>query len=655
MDYFLKIIKLLSLQLKNFKRIKDLHIDFGNETNIFGENGTGKTTINDAFTWLLFNKDSHDVAKFGIQPTDKNNNIIDHLETEVTATLEINGVNTVLSKIYKQKWSRKKGTEKPELATNTNDYYVDEVPQKEKEYQQKINDIIPENIFKLLTIPLYFSSILTWKDRRKIIFDINGDLSQEDIINYNSQLEELYKLLKPNENMEDFQKRIKAQINKLKKDRENLPARIDECYRSIKKVDLPALEFRKKVINGGIKSIETQLLDNSAVNENLLSSRNKLYKLKNQVDEIKYQATINSEKPLKQFKQDLDISSSKKTILEYQFSNMEFKITQNKNKLDDVKKDIEKLYKEWDIENAKILEFPGGAFECPTCHRKFETEDIETKKQEMTENFNQEKVRKLNRITIDGKASKASLEKFEKENVDLTEQKMQLTVKMTDLNELEIKNKAAIENFKPDLSLDNNPEYQDLKKQIEELENELQQPTNVDYAIRELKNKRLELQGELEEVNGSLALKDQNASLMARIEELTAQEKSLGEQISNLERADYLSDEFTKTKVELLEGSINSKFKDVKIKLFKKLGNGGIEDCCEVLVDGIPFSPDLNSGARLNAGLDIINTLSRHYKVTAPIFIDNAESVTKLIPVNTQLIRLVVSAEDKILRIERED
>ena len=113
----------------------------------------------------------------------------------------------------------------------------------------------------------------------------------------------------------------------------------------------------------------------------------------------------------------------------------------------------------------------------------------------------------------------------------------------------------------------------------------------------------------------------------------------------------YLTEEFIRTKVRLLEEKINSKFKLARFKLFEVQVNGALAETAETMYNGVPYS-NLNNGARLNIGLDIINTLAEHYGFEAPIFVDNAEAVTQLIPTTGQQIRLIVSAQDKKLRIE---
>jgi hypothetical protein len=102
----------------------------------------------------------------------------------------------------------------------------------------------------------------------------------------------------------------------------------------------------------------------------------------------------------------------------------------------------------------------------------------------------------------------------------------------------------------------------------------------------------------------------------------------------------------------MLTEKINSKFALVRFKLFETLVNGALSETCVCTVAGVPFEGALNHGARVNAGLEIINTLARHFGFAPPVVIDNSESVTSLLPTVGQQIRLVVSAADKSLRIE---
>ncbi len=188
-----------------------------------------------------------------------------------------------------------------------------------------------------------------------------------------------------------------------------------------------------------------------------------------------------------------------------------------------------------------------------------------------------------------------------------------------------------------------------IKQEIYSLESQIQSYKKEDTT--ELNNKKEELQEQLRELDKQLAHKEVNEKAKERIRELEEEEIKLSEKIAELEGLEILSEEFIRTKVELLEEKVNSKFKYVKFKMFKNQINGGLEETCEPCINGVPYSSNLNSAAKINVGLDIINTLCNHYNINAPIFIDNRESTNKIIDVDSQVINLIVS-KDKTLKVE---
>lgn len=651
-----KSIFLEKLLLKNFKGIKDLTIDFGKETNIYGDNATGKTTVNDAFTWLLFGKDSQDISKFSIQPLNNIGETIDNLETEVEGMLKVDDTQITLKKVYKQKWVRRRGSKEAENVGNTTDYYINEVPQKEKEYQKKINEIIPESIFKLLTNPLYFSSIMSWQDRRKIIFDMNGDVSQQDVIDSNKELAELGKLLNPDESIEDFNKRIKAKIGKLKKDRQNIPARIDELNMTIKNdIDFDALDFRKRGIVAGIKSIDEQLMDKTKTDDELFKKKDKLYGLQTQLRDIKYEEIEKAESGKDDIAQKITSLNGQIAELKFDIRSLEAERSNNLKTVKVLENSTKDLRDKWYEENAKVFELPENAKVCPLCKRPFDEEDIESHRQELEENFKQNKAEILKSIKSEGKRKSEELKKFQKRASENESAIKNANAKLETLNNKKAELQSKLDNFKINVDLDSNTGYQEVLRQVEQIEKELSKPIDMESQMIELKERKQNLQRELEGVDRDLSYREINNKTNARIKELRDKGKQLAQQIADLEKAQYLSDEFVRVKVGLLENSVNNKFKLVKIKLFNNQVNGGLSERCEVMVDGVPFSTNLNSGMKINAGLDIINTLSSYYKVNAPIFIDNKESVTNLIDTNGQIINLIVNESDKKLRIENND
>jgi hypothetical protein len=138
------------------------------------------------------------------------------------------------------------------------------------------------------------------------------------------------------------------------------------------------------------------------------------------------------------------------------------------------------------------------------------------------------------------------------------------------------------------------------------------------------------------------------------IEELKAEQTTLSQQIANVEKEQFVIENFIKDKIDRLEYAINSRFKYIKFRMFEEQINGGLRETCEATVNGVPYS-DANSASKINAGLDVINTLSNFYGVYAPIFIDNAESVHTLIETQSQLIRLVVDESSKSLNVKSKE
>jgi len=650
-----KQIILRKLSLKNFKGIKKLDVDFSKITNIYGDNGTGKTSIADAFMWLLFDKDTKNrvvgekESNFQIKTLDRNGDILHGLEHTVTGVLNIDNRDMMFSKTYKEKWTKKRGEAEKRLTGHETLYYIDEVPVKKREYQDKINSLIDENVFKLLTNPVFFSTNMSWQDRRKILIETIGDVSIERIINYNSSLKMIERLL-ADKDMEMLKKSIAARKKKLNEDIKSIPYRIDECNNSIKNIDFDALEFRKRSILPSIKSLEEQLIDSSKVNDEILKQKDKLYELKSKLRDIEYRATNEANKP----KQELEMNKVEIERELWQLNSELEKLIDRKSfyekQIPQLESKTDELRNKWFNLNSEILEIDENEFICPTCKRPFEVEDVEIKKHEMMENFNQNKAKKLAEIQSQGKGIKENIEKLQDDiksfDFKIEALNSQINDKTMAKQEVEYKIRDYIET---DPLLDNT-EYQSLKAEIAEVEEKINQPQTMSDKAGELKSRKYALQEELEEINGQLAYEKQNIELKARISQLEEEEKKLAGQIAELEGQEFLCEEFIKTKVELLESKINSKFKYVNFKLFDIQVNGGINECCEALINGVPFS-NANTASQINAGLDIINILSDHYKVSVPIFIDNRESINEILECNSQLVNLIVS-NDKNLNIK---
>lgn len=659
-------ILLKNMELFNFKGIRKLKIDFSHITDIFGDNATGKTTTADSFMWLLFDKDSQDrtvgdkEANFQIKTYDENGDVLHGLEHGVRATLEVDGHPLDLCKIYKEKWTKERGAAEKTLSGNETNYYINEVPVKKSEYQAKINSLMNESIFKLITNPLYFSTNVKWQDRRKTLMDILGDIAADRVMNYKPSLKALEGLLGDND-IDAFKKSIQARKSKMNADLKAIPFRIDECNNSIVENDFDALEFKKNTLVPAIRSLEEQLINKTKVSDVVLEKKNELNKLKEKIFDLEHNAQIEAKKPLMKFKEQQRELEENIREKEQKVRHIESQIASRAREIENIKMSIAReekikddLTTNWHDANSKKFEFDEKLCTCPTCKRPYETENIEATKAKMLENFNMSKAAALQEINKKGKERKKNIEDLNKKIDDLSSSvaqnpeplKLEIKKLKTDLDNITSK----IREFNPTVDLTTNEEYKETLSKIEELENSLKAP--VDNVTEELKSKKRNLELELEDLNKQLTYKEHNANMKARIKQLMDEEKKISEKIAELEGQEFLCEEFIKTKVELLESSINSKFKYVSFKLFETQVNGGINECCEALIEGVPFS-NANTASQINAGLDIINTLCDHYGVRAPIFIDNREAINKIIETDSQVINLIVS-KDKALRIEGE-
>ena len=654
------MIKLKKLELKNFKGIKEFRCEFGEElTTISGANGTGKSTVFDAFTWLLFGKNSNDKKDFNVQTLDSSNNVIHHLDCEVVAEISINGNKKVLKRLLQEKWQKKRGEVNPELRGTSTTFEVDGIPVKQKEYQEVINEIVDESIFKMITNPAYFSS-LNWTKQREILLEIIGDISEEDVINYNKELEPLKNLL--TDGIDNFNKRTKASISKLKDQAKTIPARIDECNNNIKEIDFLELETKKNEVQKDINSIDEQISDLSKYNEQKLKLQDEVFKAREEMSKQIAFAMQNVNAPLiaineniAAVKNDINEKSFKIKQLELNITNKEKYIEDLNKKLNEASISREDLLEKYHSEDDKIFEFDESLSVCPTCGREYDLSKIEEIKEVAKEKFESKKKEAIDAIVNAGKFYAKNIEDYkkliEKSNNEITEYKTEIKGINLTIEELN-KKLDALNREKDTIRPTDDPYFEgkdELKNKIKELQSQLDNFKENDTS--ELKQKKKELQSQLESINKDLGRKNTNEELKKRMEELNSEEKELQIKIAELEGHQFLGEQFIRTKVELLEESINKKFKGaVTFKLFNNQVNGGLSETCEALINGVPFS-DANTAAKINAGLSIINTLCEHYNISAPVFVDNSESVNELNNTDSQLIKLVVS-NDKKLNVE---
>lgn len=635
-------VSIKSIILQNFKGCKSATYNFGKKTTISGANATGKTSIFDALTWVLFNKDSLGNEKFSIRPLDKDGNQIDNVEINVTAILDIDGKEVELSKTQKQKWTKKRGSDAPTFDGNVNSYEIDGYPKSEKDYKQFISDIVSEDVFKMLTSPTYFPN-MPWKEQRAILMRFVNDVSDAQLAREHEEFSAIVGELEK-ASTDDIQKKYQKSVTELKRKQSELPTRIDEQERMRVNIDVAELELQKSVLKEKIAENKARQYDVSAQIE---KQKDEIAGLKVKLGDMQRSANEESEKK----RNEIETQIVEKNRCLYEIANT---IQKNNREIARYEQDIESgtsrrnyLAEQW--KSVKAEQFDENTAICPTCHRELPQDERER----LLSEFEASKAERLAKIEKDGFQSKDDVENAKK----MIEQ-LERCNKENESNKAKLESEVAelekrLSEIPVSTDISRTDEYKAIQQQITDKESALQQTNAADEARQQLKAECDSLQEQLMEVERQIAKAEQNAQIDDRIAQLHSEQREVAQRVSDAEKMLYTLEQFIRFKMDRVSESINAKFDGVSFKLFENQINGGLKETCELTVDGVPYG-SLNNGHKIVAGLKIIKALQELYGVSVCTWIDNAESVNDFnIPdMDCQLILLLV--DDGELMVETE-
>ncbi len=661
-------ITIKSIHIENFKGINMLDVNFSVKTKISGQNAVGKTTIFDAFTWLLFNKNSSGEEKFNVRPLNEGMRV-DNVEIKVSAILDVDGKGVELSKTQKQNWVKKRGTDTAVLQGNVNSFEIDGYPKSEADFKAYVSELAQsEEMFKMLTNPQYFSS-LKWKDQRDILMKLVSEVSDVELAQTDAKYAPLLSELEKAPSTDDIRAKFSKALNEWKKKQAEIPVRIDEAMKSKVDIDVAEQELAKTDLETKIADIDAKIKDSDGVMMELGREEMQL-----QFDMSGIMQTMNRD--LKNMRSELeaDLCGCKNELDHFAstISLKEKQISDNEKAITDADTERKKLGEKYNAEEAKAFDetpylfdgskwvFDENSTVCSLCGQKLPEDKIEQLKADFEsrkrkakadaeEKLKSEKIRfdtekrtALNRLVAIGTERKNLITKLRDENAKAKEE-------IKSLKEQEQEDIAKKEKLCQQLSSIpeiadylHNEEYVGLKARHDEILAEIERmnANGEDVAVESLKSEKEELQARLDDVNKIIAKASMNVEIDERIWQLQEEQKEIGQKVADQEQILYLLEEFIRFKLNKVSESINSHFKTVKFKLFDMQLNGGMKDCCECTVGGVPYS-SLNSGHKIVAGLDIIRSLSELYGVSAPIFVDNAESLTSEQTMRSQLILLI--------------
>lgn len=687
-------IQLLKMHIQNFKGCKDREITFGDRTNIKGANATGKTTVFDAFTWLLFGKDSLGNTKFDIRPLDADGNMINNLEISVEATIQIDypddAAEYILKKTQKQVWRKKRGTDTTEFQGNVNEFEINGYPKSEKEFKAFIAGIIDENIFNLVTNPNAFNA-LPWKEQREILMKFVGVMSDAEIaLTYGDK----YSLLIPElkiASTDDILKKYTKAKNTLNKQMTEIPARIDELSKQIISVDVGALEVQKAAKQAELKRVEDSLSGGDSAKQKINDLNGQIMDEKLKISGIQNDANAELDEKRRKARQAVNVADEKVTKTEREILDAEYLKSDYIKARDRAEADKTRYAEEWKEWKKKTfpefvplddyvepLPLTDKDLTCPTCgqalpedvrkqriadHEKIcakAKSDYEDRCEEHRMDYDTKKImfseqrkKAMDEITVKGQKAADNVRAYQKQideqEKEISALKLRLECEKADLS----KAKKDLEAIPACADISGNADYIKAQEAIRSLETQIEELRKETPDNTEAEARRDAIRDEISDIEAQIKAAD-NTKAKERIAELEEEQRSVGQKIAEQEQMIDLTESFIRAKMNMISEKINEKFKVVRFSLFENQINGGLKETCECTVNGVPYS-SLNNGHRIIAGLDIIRSLSELYGVSAPVFIDNSEAIStgNFPEMDTQIIHLIVT-DDNELTIESE-
>lgn len=656
-----------ALGLLNFKGQRDYTLNpTEHVTNVHATNGAGKSTICDAWSWLWTGKDAKGRADYEIKTNDINNEPFHHLEHTVSVDMDVDYSNYKVSRTYKEKWVKPTGEEERKLDTHTTTFVWDGIPLTlKKDFDQRANQLFGSaEQFHLLSNPRFFLN-MEWQKRRKLLMELAGVTDDAILNKLSSTSTDFAKLIEElgKNNLDDFRKKLNAEKKTLKSKIEEIPVKIREATLAIpEEPDYEAIEKSIEIKNKELSGLDLQLSDLSKAYESqaeeIKKQQSVILEKERRIAEIKSNTEIevnqfNKDQSKELVKLQSDLNKLETTIRSLN-SDQALIITKIHNKESEIESQKELLDTlRTDYGNLNAIEMHEDDKHCPSCGSELSGEKLDN----AVEKFNADKAQKLQANIAKGKREKEILESLTTQYEELKKRKDTIVAQISEnqtkrftLQEcIQGESQKEKQHYVASDLFEKNAEYQRLVSEIDELKKQkgsIQQPDTT-----ELRQKKALISRDIDELKKQLYIKTTAETQKKRIQDLESELKTLSQELATLEGKEFIADKFNRAKIEAIENGINGLFATIKWKMFKPLMTGGEEECCEALIDGTPYQA-ANNAAQINAGIECINTLSKHFNMYLPIFVDNAESVVELIPSESQIIRFVVDESCERLTVK---
>ena len=652
----MKRIRIKRLCLLYFKGIHRASYDFGeNITIVGGCNGSGKSTIVDAINWVLFGVDKNGNTKFGIKTRDEGGNVLQDVTNSATLTISVDGEDIVLERSLRGN-TRDNGNTKNEYI-----YKINGEVQTAGDYTKYIDEICPMSVWKMCSTPLYFTS-QDWTEQRRMLTSMFGEPDANVVSGGDKRFDFVVEELKKN-SIDKIIKHLNFQRNEVQGLLSEIPTRIEELKKVLPQRDnwdaiQNSLTEEQQKHDELVKNLHYAEAGQGATVE-AIQRRKSLDFAYRRKTEMETGAAIKNNQLLIEHKTELqalqmELNKVDETISalvnkQHSYQDITKRYEQRRQELESEKldgaarwADISQRKWEWDEQRSF----------CPTCGQLLPMDRIEELKKSSQETFLHQLAEDKKKLIDKASQIKNDLSTCEKEFEELKEEEKHTYQKIdeTKKNKENLSHQIAELNEKKILSVEDilasNSSYKMVVEQIANLEKETTK-SNDNSLLKETKEQLNATEKRISELRERLAVKMLYENVLKQIENLGVQRKSLQEQLDNIDEKIANTTAYQRRACEVLEDIVNKNFVFVMWSMFRRQVDGTDKPWCECSVNGVPFS-DLNSAMKINAGIDITNTLKKSYDIDVPCLVDNAETILEPFYKGGQQIRFKVTEDDSI-------
>ncbi len=647
-------IKFKKVKIRNFRGLVSFDANLeGRSVRISGANGLGKSSVADAITWVLFGKDSRRRTAFPIDPVDDAGRIIHNLDVSVELEMLIDGQPTTLRRRRQEKWVQKRGMTTEQLDGHQTTCYIDGRPLPSSDFSSHIDTIVKEELFRALTTPDYFPS-LPMNQQYRLLVKIVGTRTLAEIAAKDEEALNVVDEL-GQRSLDQYRQLLAYDLQRTRKEQELIPVRLSEVQGFIEQVkakgaDGKTAQRHAKGIEEKLRQVTQEIdsmagvvrAENARYNDQrayIQQLRQQRAAIEDRIEKQNREARTLHQSLVCKAKEELEATEERHTAAKTMLGLHERRLKDLEQQLIDFRsrwEEVERLSFSWNAEEAV----------CPTCGQPLPQDQADQKRVEAEMRFNERKMQQQDALDEEGKKLAASKQRLQDLSAAAREEMATAERLMPEARER--LSKAEAEPIEQ-ADYHDAADWQRLSGEIDQRMKELEQTTQAQEPpqLAALRTEEQAYRKELRLLEQTIDRSKQIDEYVRREKELQKQRTTLSGDIARMQTRLEAAERLQLMEANDLQKRVNDLFPSVRFRLSRELLNGREVGHCELSVDGVPYS-GLSTSERINAGLELINALARHYNIVAPIVIDNAEAVNKVAPTIGQQILLEVSPAKKL-------